>query len=179
MTVVTPVLAPAAGPSDALPGTTNALPGPADTSLPTGGTTERPLFDYMSEMRGLAATNLSNPMANPAALIGQVVGSMRGLVDRAHKLSQQAAKKAQANSGSTLDVVHIEDLHGGPAVASLETDTGAGEVRSSAAATSDMNNVEQLIDSLSDSLEFDVEATLVAIGTGQFTHTTEAVIRGQ
>ena len=83
MTVVTPVLAPATG-GETLPGTANTtLSGPADTSPSPGGGTERPLFDYMSEMRGLAATSLSTPLANPAALIGQVVGSMRGLVDRA------------------------------------------------------------------------------------------------
>jgi len=94
-------------------------------------------------------------------------------------MSQQAAKKVRTTSGSAVDVVQLSDLHGGPALASLETDTNANEIPRSASAAAETQNIEQLVESLSDSLEFSLESTLVAVGTGQFTHSAEAVIRGQ
>jgi hypothetical protein len=115
-------------------------------------------------------------LANPAALVGQVVEGLRGFAERAQKLSRSAATHRTGSAGTEKDV-RVADLHGGPALEGLES--SGGEIRRSAAVGTSAGQVEGLIDALVESLQFSLEAHLVGRGATQISSSANSVIRGQ
>jgi hypothetical protein len=151
----------------------------ANASLP-----ERQIFDYAIELQQ-AALNDGGQLANPASLVGEVVERLRGFFERARR-TERFTKAAEHNSHETLltaDVSAINELpsslHGGPAQQSLEP-IGTDYDRP---ALSEIDDARELTDQLTDEMLnaafVQLQARLIAAGTGHIAGSVNTLLKGQ
>jgi hypothetical protein len=115
MTAIPPLAPPAAEPSSQV-----ATSSPHDASL----TSERQMFELAFQLQQDPAANGSR-LANPAALASELLNSMRGFVEREHRVTKrvqeaQEARHNKAGAGTDSPVKLASLGHEGPARESLE-----------------------------------------------------------
>lgn len=150
---------------------------------------ERQIFDYAIELQQ-AALNDGGQFANPATLVGEVVERLRGFFERARRV-ERFTKATEHNSHETLshetlltsDVSTINalpsTLHGGPAQQSLEP-IGTDYDRP---ASSEIDDARELTDQLTDEMLnaafVQLQARLIAAGTGHIAGSVNTLLKGQ
>lgn len=153
-----------------------------DTALAGGARIEQPLLDFVAQMQGNPLGDASR-LANPAGLAAELFGSLRGYLERARSLemvTRLSAADAQdggaiAKASSTPASTAETELHGGPAREPLEPvdrDSG-GSFEVSLA------QLRRTMDVALASMNFWSETTLVVHGTGQVSHSTDTLLKGQ
>jgi hypothetical protein len=149
-----------------------------------GSHIEQPLFDFVAQMRGNPLGDASQ-LANPGALATELFGSLRGYLERARNLdmaTRMSADDTQGGGGidkasATPAAATETKLHGGPARERLEPidrDSGAP-----AALGVSVAQLRRTMDVALASMSFWSETTLVVHGTGQVSHSTDTLLRGQ
>ncbi len=151
-------------------------------ALPVGARIEQPLLDFVAQMQGNPVGDASH-LANPAGLAAELFGSLRGYLDRARNLemaTRTSADDAQGGGGiakasPTPQGMAETELHGGPAREPLEAvgrDSGAS-------ASASLAQLRRTMDVALASMNFWSETTLVVHGTGQVSHSTNTLLKGQ
>jgi len=178
MSAIPPLAAPVTPSLGAAPAS-NDTAGAANARLP-----ERQIFDYAIELQQ-AALNDGGQLANPATLMGDVVERLRGFFERARRV-ERFTKATEHTSHETLltsDVSTINEvpstLHGGPAQESLEP-IGTDYDRP---ALSEIDDARELTDQLTDEMLnaafVQLQARLIAAGTGHIAGSVNTLLKGQ
>jgi len=165
----------------AVPAVANGLDGvPA-----TGAANERSLSDFIADVQGAAASDVSR-LANPAALAGELLDNLRGYLDRAQSF-ERATRIGGAADRSDGEIVTVSvsdndmpraDLHGGPARESLEpVDASIGGA--SAPVATSLAQLRQAMNLALASMNFATETALVVRGTSQISHSANTLLKGQ
>jgi hypothetical protein len=149
-----------------------------------GAQIEQPLVDFVAQMQGNPLGDASH-LANPAALASELFGSLRGYFDSARSLEMATGMSAGDTQGSggiettsrTSAGAAETGLHGGPARERLEAVDRGGGV--SASARVSLAQLRRTMDVALASMNFWSETTLVVHGTGQVSHSTNTLIKGQ
>jgi hypothetical protein len=180
MSVIPPVTAPVTPP-------VGATPTPGETADAAGANArlpERQIFDYAIELQQ-AALNDGGRLANPAALVSNVVEGLRGFFERARRASQftkELEHKPHDNLLSTGVATTSEPasmLHGGPARQSLEP-IGTDYERPASSEIDDNGELaDRLTDEMLNAAFVRVQATLIAAGTGHISGSVNTLLRGQ
>jgi hypothetical protein len=143
--------------------------------------TERPLVDFVSSL-----PNGPADLANPAALAGELFGSLRGYFERA-KTFERTPRMAQSGNADGNYGVGVTptsvggnpqaDLHGGPARENLEPADAYGSVSPTLGVSlAHLRRVEELALA---SVNFATETTLVSGGTAQLSRSVNTLLKGQ
>jgi hypothetical protein len=180
MSAIPPLAAPVTPSLGAAPASSDtAGAANANASLP-----ERQIFDYAIELQQ-AALNDGGQLANPASLVGEVVERLRGFFERARR-TERFTKAVEHKSHETLltsDVSTTNELpsglHGGPAQQSLEP-IGTDYDRP---ALSEIDDARELTDQLTDEMLnaafVQLQARLIAAGTGHIAGSVNTLLKGQ
>ena len=180
MSVIPPLTAPATPSLGAAPGSgETAEAAGANARLP-----ERQIFDYAIELQQ-AALNDGGRLANPAALVGEVVEGLRGFFERARRASQftkELENKSHDNllttEAATANEPHSA-LHRGPAQQSLDP-IGTDYERPASSEIDDNGELaDRLTDEMLNAAFVRVQATLIAAGTGHISGSVNTLLRGQ
>jgi hypothetical protein len=150
-----------------------------------GAHIEQTLSDFVAQMQGNPLGDAAH-LANPAALASELVGSLRGYLESARSL-QMATRVSAADTqqGGGIETAPRtpagaaeRPLHGGPARERLEPADRHG----SGVTASDGVNLDQIrrtMDVALQSMSFTAETTLVVHGSGQVSHSTNTLLKGQ
>jgi hypothetical protein len=175
---------PLAAPVTPSPGATPAPGETTDAATASTRVPERQIFDYAVELQQ-AALNDGGRLANPAALVGDVVEGLRGFFERARR-SANFTKELEHKSHDGLLTTNASTigeppstLHGGPAQQSLEP-IGTDYDRP---ASSEIDDTGELADRLTDEMLnaafVHVQARLIAAGTGHISGSVNTLLKGQ
>jgi hypothetical protein len=179
MSAIPPVTAPMT-PSGAAPTSGETADAPAaNARVP-----EDKIFDYAIQLQQ-AALNDGGQLANPTALVSEAVERLRGFFERSRR-SDHFIKEAEHKSHESLltsDVSTINEqpatLHGGPAQQSLEP-IGTDYDRP---AISEIDDARELTDQLTDEMLnaafVQLQARLIATGTGHMVGAVNMLLKGQ
>lgn len=139
---------------------------------------ERPLADFVTQVQGNPPGDAGH-LANPAALVSELVGSLRGYLESARSL-EMATRFNADNAGPDTEIASRTPaaadempLHGGPARERL--DSGAAP----ASAAVGLAQLRRTMDVALQSLNFTTQTTLVVHGTGQVSRSTNTLLKGQ
>jgi hypothetical protein len=165
---------------------TQAAPAVADdvqTAPAAGARIEQPLFDFVAQTQGNPLGDAAH-LANPAALVSELVGSLRGYLESARSLqmatrisaddTQQGRGRIEMASRTPAGAAETP-LHGGPARERLESADRDG----GASAGLSLDQIRRTMDVALQSMSFTAETTLVVHGTGQVSHSTNTLLKGQ
>jgi hypothetical protein len=180
MSVIPPVTGPVSPSVGAAPPSGET----ADAAGANARSPERQIFDYAIELQQ-AALNDGGRLANPAALVSNVVDGLRGFFERARRASQFTKELEHKPHDHVLSMEAAATseptamLHGGPAQQSLEP-IGTDYDRP---ASSEIDDTGELADRLTDEMLnaafVRVQATLIAAGTGHISGSVNTLLRGQ
>jgi len=159
-----------------------------DVQAAAGGRIEQPLSDFVAQTQGNPLGDAAH-LANPAALASELVGSLRGYLESARSLqmaTQELARQVNANAtqqgdggiemASRTPAGAAETaLHGGPARERLESADRDG----GASVGVSLDQIRRTMDVALQSMSFTAETTLVVHGTGQVSHSTNTLLKGQ
>jgi hypothetical protein len=151
---------------------------------PAGAQIEQPLFDFVADMRGNPLGDASH-LANPAALASELFGSLRGYLESGRSLEMATRMSAgDSQDGGGIQMASRTPagaaetgLHGGPARERLEPLDRDGGVSASVGVS--LAQLRRTMDVALASMNFWSETTLVVHGTGQVSHSTNTLIKGQ
>jgi hypothetical protein len=174
---VTPPLAPSSvAPSPVAP-SNEAQPNPNALS-------DHNIFDYAVALEQ-SAVGGGGRLANPAALVGEVVENLRGFFKRARRMSKSIDRTEAASQGglSAADTWGRSELastlHPGPAQARLDP-IGSGFGNSAVEETDDGPELtRQLTDELFNTALVEIQASLIATGSGRLSNSVNTLLRGQ
>ncbi len=152
---------------------------PAPSSI-----SERPLTDFLATLQNSPASGMPQ-LANPAALAGELFGSLRGYFERAQSLEKAPRTMQSRDAGS--DGVHVSltsapgepprDLHGGPAKENLGPADAYGGVSRTGGVS--LAQLQRAMDLALASMNFATETALVVRGTSQVSHSANTLLKGQ
>jgi hypothetical protein len=154
-------------------------------AAPAGGAhIEQPLSDFVAQMQGNPLGDAAH-LANPAALASELVGSLRGYLESARSLQMATRVSAADTQGGGIETASRtpagaaeRPLHGGPARERLEpADRDGGGV--TAADGVSLDQIRRTMDVALQSMSFTAETTLVVHGSGQVSHSTNTLLKGQ
>jgi hypothetical protein len=154
-------------------------------AAPAGGAhIEQALSDFVAQMQGNPLGDAAH-LANPAVLASELVGSLRGYLESARSL-QMATRVSAADTqqGGGIETASRtpagaaeRPLHGGPARERLEpADRGGGATASVGVS---FDQIQRTMDVALQSMSFTAETTLVVHGSGQVSHSTNTLLKGQ
>jgi hypothetical protein len=144
---------------------------------------EQPLSDFVAQTQGNPLGDAAH-LANPAALASELVGSLRGYLESARSLqmaTQVSADDTQGGGGGiemasrTPADTTATPLHGGPARERLEAADGGVP----ASVGVGLDQIRRTMDVALQSMSFTAETTLVVHGSGQVSHSTNTLLKGQ
>lgn len=143
---------------------------------------ERPLADFVTPAQGNPLGDAGH-LANPAALVSELVGSLRGYLASARSLDlatrfntdNAPAGPDTAIASRTPAAADEMPLHGGPARQRLD----AGDGAALASAGVGLAQLRRTMDVALQSLNFTTQTTLVVHGTGQVSRSTNTLLKGQ
>ena len=149
-----------------------------------GAHIEQPLSDFIAQTQGNPLGDAAH-LANPAALASELVGGLRGYLESARSL-QMAVRisAADAQQGGGIETASrtpagaLETpLHGGPARERLEAADRDGGMTASVGVS--LDQIRRTMDVALQSMSFTAETTLVVHGSGQVSHSTNTLLKGQ
>lgn len=151
-----------------------------DASL-QAASVEQPLSDFVAQMQGNPLAERAD-LASPGALASELFGSLRGYLEGARRLETAVQTNgvdtpagAVATASRTPPGAGESELHGGPARERFEP-LGRGMAASTGV---DLAQLQRTMDLAVRSMGFWSETTLVVHGTGQVSHSTNTLIKGQ
>jgi hypothetical protein len=156
----------------------------AQAAPAAGAHVEQPLSDFIAQMQGNPLGDAAR-LANPAALASELVGSLRGYLESARSL-QMATRVSAADTqqGGGIETASRtpagaaeRPLHGGPARERLEAADRDGGVTASVGVS--LDQIRRTMDVALQSMSFTAETTLVVHGSGQVSHSTNTLLKGQ
>lgn len=156
----------------------------AQAAPAAGARIEQPLSDFVAQMQGNPLGDAAH-LANPAALASELVGSLRGYLESARSLqmaTRVSAADTQQDGGietasRTPAGAAERPLHGGPARERLEPADRDGGVTASDGVS--LDQIRRTMDVALQSMSFTAETTLVVHGSGQVSHSTNTLLKGQ
>lgn len=147
-----------------------------------GSNAEQRLLDYVARFQaeGLAK---GQHLANPAAISGEALKSLKGYFERASTLQDSAARKVQRMSesgeGTAQSGGQLTPLPGGPARERLEPAIHrAGEPAQRVEAVSD-NELSRLVDVLVETTRFTMDTSLITAAGNNIARSATTLTRGQ
>jgi hypothetical protein len=162
-----------------LPIASSAAASSGPSSAPVAPMPERQIFDYAMEVQQ-GAINDGGRLANPAALVGELVERLRPFFERAQRISKYI-DQGNSTSESSLRATDANEsrlsMHGGPARAPLDP-VGGG------LATSDETNdrfdllAKQIADEMFDVAIYKIQATLLARSEEGISTSVNTLLRG-
>jgi hypothetical protein len=161
-----------------------SVPGGVDSPPAPSSMNERPLMDFVSSLQNSAASGV--PHANPAALASELLGSLRGYLERAQNLEKAGrmtqSRSVDGNEGARVTLASLggeprTHLHGGPARENIEPLDVYGGVSSAVGVS--LAQLQRAEDLALASVNFATETGLVAGGTSQFSRSVNTLLRGQ
>jgi len=149
-----------------------------------GAHIEQPLSDFIAQTQGNPLGDAAH-LANPAALASELVGGLRGYLEGARSLQIAArVSAADAQQGGGIETASRTPagaaetpLHGGPARERLEAADRDGGVTASVGVS--LDQIRRTMDVALQSMSFTAETTLVVHGSGQVSHSTNTLLKGQ
>jgi hypothetical protein len=171
-----------------LPIASSAAASSGPSLAPAAPTTERQIFDYAMEVQQ-SAINTDGQLANPAALVGELVERLRPFFEREQRVSKLIDRGVPASDSGlfTADASSPDGsrfaLHGGPAQASLEPIGGGGD-RVASDETGDRFDlmaekiVHEVFDEMFNAGVHNVEALLIARGAQGIVTSVNTLLRG-
>jgi hypothetical protein len=149
-----------------------------------GAHTEQPLSDFVAQMQGNPLGDAAH-LSNPAALASELVGSLRGYLESARSLRMATRVSADdTQQGGGIEMASRtpagaaeRPLHGGPARERLEAADREGGATASVGVS--LGQLGRTMDVALQSMSFTAETTLVVHGSGQVSHSTNTLLRGQ
>jgi hypothetical protein len=178
MSVIPPLTAPVTPSPAAAPPSGET----ADAAAASARVPERQIFDYAVELQQAALSD-GGRLANPVALVGDVVEGLRGFFDRARR-SSNFTKEIEHKSHDGLlttnaSTIDEPTLHGGPAQQSLEP-IGTDYDRPPSSEIDDAGELaDRLTDEMLNAAFVHVQARLIAAGTGHISGSVNTLLKGQ
>ena len=163
--------------------TLTAVPAAASgaDATPAGPLPEQARFDAGANAQGGGLGGVHH-LANPAALAGELLDSLRGYFERAQSIAKttrtiESNRGQDDGDGLTRVAMRADelDLHGGPARESLEPpDNGV-----SPPVGVSLAQLQRTMEVALASMSFTNETALLASGTSQVSHSANTLLRGQ
>jgi hypothetical protein len=161
-----------------------AMPAAETAPANVGPTPDLPVYSAMEVQQGGVIEG--GRFANPSSLANELLGSLRGFMERAERVKQRiSAPVGQVEAGggpvriADASNVTLVSLHGGPARQSLNpTETAVGRT-GSGEPTNSVEHLQQVSDELFDAVVYRMESSLIGHGASHLSTSINTLLKGQ